>query len=236
MKYPGPLARGRLIRRYKRFLADVVLDDGEVVTMHCPNTGAMTHCDAPESVVWYSTSDNPKRKYRHTWELIEVDGHLISVISARANAVVAEALERGAIEPLQGYASVRREVKVDASRFDFELEGHPRDARTCFVEVKSVTLLHDPQCGAGSFPDAVSARAGKHLGHLSHLAQSHRAVLLFCVQHAGIRSVRAAREVDPSWADALGHAIAAGVEVFACHAPPTPAGSEVVGMLPVVAG
>ena len=236
MRYPTPLAKGRLIRRYKRFLADVVLENGEVATMHCPNTGAMTHCDTPDIVIWYSTSDNPKRKYRHTWELIEAGGHLISINSARANAVVANALEAGAIEPLQGYGSVRREVKVGDSRFDFELEGHPKDNRSCLVEVKSVTLLHDPGRGAGSFPDAVSARAGKHLEHLIALAGSRRAVLLFCVQHAGIHSVRAARDVDPAWADTLDRALAAGVEVFACFAPPTPAGSEVVGMLPVVAG
>jgi len=236
LRYPAALGRGTLIRRYKRFLADVELEDGTTVTMHCPNTGAMTSCDVPGSVVWYSTSANPKRKYRHTWELIEIDGHLISINSARANAVVGEALEAGSIEALAGYGSIRREVRVGDSRLDFVLGDHAGDSRTCLVEVKSVTLLHDPQEGAGSFPDAVSARAARHLGHLTDLAGSHRCVLLFCVQHAGIRSVRAAREVDPEWAYALDRAIGAGVEVRAYLARPTPEGSHLGPPVPVVAG
>ncbi len=235
MKYSPPLRKGRLIRRYKRFLADVEVEDGATVTMHCPNTGAMTHCGGPGSVIWYSTSTNPKRKYAHTWELVEVDGHLISINSARANAIVGEALDEDRVDALHGYVSVRREVRIGEHRLDFVLEGHPGDPRRCLVEVKSVTLLHDPGVGAGSFPDAVSVRAARHLDHLTSLVDSHRCVLFFCVQHAGIRSVRAAREVDAQWADAMDRAREAGVEVIAYRAPPTPEGSNLSCSIPVAA-
>ncbi|MBF67115.1 MAG: DNA/RNA nuclease SfsA [Gammaproteobacteria bacterium] len=234
MKYAAPLERGRLVRRYKRFLADVTLDDGATVTMHCPNTGAMTNCAEPDSLVWYSTSNNPNRKYRYTWELVEIDGHRVSINSVRANAIVGEAIKEGTLEQLRGYAEVRAEVKVEDSRFDFALSGHPDDPRTCLVEVKSVTLLHDPETGAGSFPDAVSARAAKHIAHLTRLTGAHRTVLLFCVQHSGISSVRAAHEIDRAWAEALAVGVENGLEVMACSAPPTPTGSVVNGTLPVL--
>ncbi len=234
MKFEPPLSRGKLVRRYKRFLADIELPDGELITIHCPNTGAMTQCAVPGSEVWFATSGNPKRKYAHTWELAVVDGEQIGINSARANSLVREAIENGVIPELAGYALIRPEVRIGTSRFDFVLREHVTDLRPCTVEVKSVTLLHDADAGKGSFPDAVSVRATKHLRHLADLARAgERAVLFFCAQHTGIRSVAPARSIDPQYADSLHEAINAGVEVLAYGTRIGPLGCQVSGRLPV---
>ncbi|WP_295802804.1 DNA/RNA nuclease SfsA [uncultured Microbulbifer sp.] len=216
MKFVPPLARGLLLRRYKRFLADIALEDGEIITIHCPNTGSMKNCWAEETPCWFSDSGNPKRKYRHTLEITTTpEGALAGVNTGRANALVEEAIVSGVVRELQGYESLRREVKYgeENSRIDFLLSGEPGD---CYVEVKNVTLAEGER---GLFPDAVSARGAKHLRELQKLAEAGvRAVLLYCVQHSQIATVEAANEIDPAYAAALEQAVAAGVEVVAYRA------------------
>ena len=214
MFFDSTLLQGRLIKRYKRFLADVMLDDGTVVTAHCANTGAMTGCAEPGWQVWLSKSHNPKRKLAYSWELSRTDaGHFIGVNTHKANDLVAEALRHNVITELAGYAAIQREVKAgtDNSRIDFKLSA-PKKV-DCFVEVKSVTLLQHEQ---GFFPDAVTLRGQKHLFTLEELVkQGQRAVLLFCVQHSGIESVDIARHIDPGYAEALQQANQSGVEMLA---------------------
>ncbi len=215
------LVKARLIKRYKRFLADVILESGEQVTVHCPNTGAMTGCAEPGSKVWLSTSDNPKRKYSNTWELVQTpENYMACIHSAKANDLVKEAIEAGVIKELQGYDSIRTEVKYgkEKSRIDLLLE---RDAQQCYIEVKSVTLLLDDSLGV--FPDAVSDRGRKHLRELIEMVQQgHRAVLFFCVQHTGIKRVAPADAIDQKYGDTFREAIAAGVEVLAYQADISP--------------
>ena len=218
MRFDPPLAAGVLIRRYKRFLADVTDRDGALRTIHCANTGAMTGCAEPGSRVWYTTSADRRRKYPNTLEYVEDgDGDLICVNTLRANALVAEALQEGRLEGFSRVASVRREVTVpggEAGRFDFLVQD---GAKQTFIEVKSVTLKLAP--GIGAFPDAVSERATRHANALARLArQGHRTMLLFCVLHDGIRSVAPADHVDPAYGRALRHAIDAGVTVRAVRA------------------
>ncbi|MEQ8801959.1 DNA/RNA nuclease SfsA [Haliea sp.] len=213
------LREGRLLRRYKRFLADVALPGGEVITAHCPNTGAMTGCVEEGATVWLSHSDDPKRKYADTWELVATSRGLACIHSALANKVVREAFESGRIPGFDNYPDVRGEVKYGAnSRADLLLAG---PAGRVFVEVKSVTLCGDG--GQGLFPDAVSERGRKHLRELqSVLAAGTRSVLFFCVFHAGINRVSAAGEIDPAYRDALASAQAAGVEVLVWRAALSP--------------
>ena len=213
------LNSGHLIKRYKRFLADVKLPDGTTKTMHCANTGAMTGCATPNDIVWYSTSDNPKRKYANSWEINQTqNNHYICVNTIRANQLVEEALNAGVITGLSDFIELKREVKYGSenSKIDFVLT-FPKNNRPeptkVYVEVKSVTLLQD---GQGFFPDAVTLRGQKHLRELTLLAQQgHRAVLLFAVLHSGINSVQAAAHVDPLYAHLLKVAQASGVEVIA---------------------
>jgi sugar fermentation stimulation protein A len=213
LKLNPALLQGRLLRRYKRFLADVQTTDGSVRTVHCPNTGAMLGCSAPGSEVWISDSGNDKRKYRHTLEVVCTPLGRVGVNTARANRLVEEALLAGLVEPLTGYPELRREVAIpdESGRFDFRLDG---GAGQCFVEVKSLTLcLPD---GRGAFPDAVSDRASRHVNALVRRVQSgDRGVLLFCVQHTGVRRATTADEIDPAYGKALRAAIAQGVEVYA---------------------
>ncbi|UBR48360.1 DNA/RNA nuclease SfsA [Halomonas sp. FeN2] len=216
LAYPA-LVPGTLIKRYKRFLADVRLDDGREVVAHCPNTGSMKAVNVPGCRVWLSPSDNPKRKLAWTWEFIELpqaSGQvaLASVHTGRANRIVEAALEAGELAPLAGYATLRREVKVADARLDFRLDDPERGR--AYIEVKQVTLKE--QNGHGYFPDSVSVRGTKHLHSLRVLAeQGERAVLLFCVAHEGIADVAAAAHIDATYAAALAEASASGVEVLA---------------------
>lgn len=221
MQFTPALKSGKLLRRYKRFLADIQLDDGSEITVHCPNTGSMRNCLFPGETVWFSTSTNPKRKYAHTWELMTTPkGGLIGVHSGNANALVEEAIERGVIPELSGYASIRREVKYgdENSRIDLLLEDAQKSA--CYIEVKSCTLLED---GQGYFPDAVSLRGQKHLRELMHTASlGYRAVLLFVVQHTEISCVAAAAHIDNNYAKLLKEAALSGVEILAYRCQITP--------------
>ncbi len=205
---------GTLIQRYKRFLADIRLDSGQELTLHCPNTGSMKGCAEPGTRVYYSRAENPKRKYPFTWELGQTQaGHWICINTSRPNALVGEAVKAGVIKELQGYSEMRPEVRygLQNSRADWLLSGHDT-MPDCYVEVKNVTLLEH---GQGYFPDAVSARATKHLEELATMVQQgFRAVLCYVVNHTGIESVRAAAHIDPVYAGALKAAKAAGVEVI----------------------
>ncbi|MBY5993655.1 DNA/RNA nuclease SfsA [Ferrimonas balearica] len=215
MKFSPPLQSATLIKRYKRFLADVRLEDGSETTLHCPNTGAMTGCAEPGWRVWYSDSGNPKRKYPCTWELVENDqGHRISVNTGRANALAEAGIRAGLLPSLAADAEIRREVKYGSenSRIDLLLTGN--DLISCYIEVKNVTLLGDQ--GQGHFPDAVTTRGQKHLRELMEMVQQgHRAVLLFMVAHTGIERVSPAQHIDPEYARLCREAVAAGVEILA---------------------
>ncbi|MCG2836644.1 DNA/RNA nuclease SfsA [Photobacterium sp. WH77] len=222
MNYTPSLQSATLIKRYKRFLADITLPDGTTTTIHCANTGAMTGCADPGSTIWYSTSDNPKRKYAHSWELTQTqDGHWICINTARANQIVVEALKNNHIPELSGYASLRTEVKygTENSRVDIVLDDP--SLPSCFIEVKSVTLLEDD--GRGYFPDAVTTRGQKHLRELAEVAATgQRAVLFFAVLHSGIENVAAARHIDPVYDELLEQAEKAGVEVLCYRAEISP--------------
>jgi sugar fermentation stimulation protein A len=228
MDFTPPLQHGRLIKRYKRFLTDIILDDGSEITIHCPNTGSMKNCLYPGQSVWFSESDNPKRKYRHTFEIMQSDqDHLIGVNSARANALAEEAINSGIITELTGYSTLQREVKYgeENSRIDILLTR--KDRPKCYIEIKSCTLLEQ---GEGYFPDAVTTRGQKHLRELIQMVQQgHRAVLLFVVQHSGISTVKPAAHIDPQYADLLNKAINQGVEVLAYQTLLSPQASRIIG-------
>lgn len=215
MRFHPPLEEGRLIRRYKRFLADIETATGELLTIHCPNTGSMFNCMVEGGQVWFSRSNDPKRKLPGTWEIAETpQGRLACVNTARANPLVEEALHAGVITELNGFTGLKREVSYgqEKSRIDFRLD-YPDGA--AYVEVKSVTLGFDGTSVA-AFSDAVTQRGAKHLRELAHLARSGvRAVQLYCVNLSGIDSVRPAEEIDAGYAAALREAKAAGVEVLA---------------------
>ena len=201
MNLPGPLLRGTLIRRYKRFLADIALDDGEDITAHCPNPGSMLGLNAPGVRVWVSRSDDPKRKLAHTWEVVEIGGGILAGINTnRPNKLVAEALSADAIPALSGYETIRPEVKYrEGSRVDFLLT-HP-DRADCYLEVKNVHMMREP--GLAEFPDCVTKRGAKHMDDLAAMrAEGHRAVVLFVVQMTGCERFAPAADIDPGYAAA----------------------------------
>ncbi len=215
MHFSPALEEARLLRRYKRFLADIELASGEQLTIHCPNTGSMLNCMVEGGKVWFSRSSDPKRKLPGTWEISETpQGRLACVNTGRANALVEEALCAGRIKELAGFTALRREVPYgeENSRVDFRLEFPEGPA---YVEVKSVTLGFSDSTTA-AFPDSVTQRGTKHLRELGALArQGVRAVQLYCVNLSGIDAVRPADEIDPAYAAALRVAVAEGVEVLA---------------------
>lgn len=216
MRFPGDLISATLIRRYKRFLADMELGDGSVTTVHVANPGAMTGLQTPGARVWLSRSPNLTRKLPLSWELVEADlgsgPELVGVNTGHPNTIVAEALAAGAIPELAGYPVIRREVKYGTgSRVDFLLEAPVRPA--CYVEVKSVTLMRQPELA--EFPDAVTARGARHLDELVLVAKAgFRAVMLFVVQIGSASQLDLARDIDPAYGQAFDRAVAAGVDVL----------------------
>lgn len=233
MRFSPALTPGVLLGRRKRFLADARLVTGETLTAHCPNTGSMLGCAEPGSRVWLSESDNPARKYRHTWELVEVDrGVLVGIHTGRSNALVREAIEQGVIGELAGYQSIRAEPRLPGGgRMDLLLERVGRPA--CWVEVKNVTAAVNE--GVALFPDAVSERGARHLRDMMGLvATGERAVLCFCVQREDVAEVRPADAIDPTYGRTLREAMAAGVEVLAWGAKVAPEGITLYRRLPVV--
>ena len=222
MKYRPILNQAILVKRYKRFLADVVLENGEEVTIYCPNTGSMKNCWDSGANIWYSESDNKKRKYPYTWEIVETPaGHKAGINTIISNKLVREAIENGTVTELGGYNSIRAEVPYgdEKSRIDFLLERIEGEegVEKCYVEVKNVTLFVGK--GRGEFPDSVSSRGTKHLRELIAMVKAgHRAVLFYCVQHTGINVVSPADEIDPLYGETLRKAIEVGVEVLAYSA------------------
>jgi len=218
MYLPSPLLSGRLVRRYKRFLADVRLDSGEVVTAHCPNTGSMTGCNIPDSPVLLSVSDRPGRKYPYTWELVQTGGIWVGINTAHPNRLVADAVQDGTVTELQGYETVRREVPYGSnSRIDLLLAG---ESGSCYIEVKNVTLVEQ---GRALFPDAVTLRGQKHLCELEQVvASGGRGIIFFVVQRGDADSVAPADAIDPEYGRLLRRAVTAGVEALAYRAMVTP--------------
>jgi sugar fermentation stimulation protein A len=212
MRLPQPMVRGTLVSRYKRFFADVRLDDGREVTAHCPNPGAMLGLNTPGLGAWLSGDDNPRRKLAWTLELLEADGGLVGVNTLNPNRLVAEALAEGAIPELAGYALVRREVRMgEASRVDFVLDDPDRPR--CWLEVKNCHLRRSGSLA--EFPDCVAARSARHLRELcTRVAEGDRAVQLFVIQRTDCESFAACADLDPAYAAGLSAAAAAGVEVL----------------------
>jgi sugar fermentation stimulation protein A len=215
MHFDPPLQEAVLLRRYKRFLADVTLSDGQTLTIHCPNTGGMLGCADPDMRVWMSRAANPDRKYAWTWELVEaLPGVLVGIHTGRTNALVREAILAGVIPEAKGYSEMKGEVMAgEGFRVDFLLSRHATRP-DCYLEVKNVTAA--VQDGIALFPDAVSERASRHLRELmAKVRAGRRAMLCFCVQRDDVREVRPADAIDPVYGRTLREAVAAGVEVFA---------------------
>lgn len=235
MKFDPPLLKGTLERRYKRFLADVRLENGDRITAHCPNTGSLLGCAEPGFEVWLSHSAKPGRKYPHTWELVKVRGRVtVGINTGRSNRLVEEGLAGGVITRLGGYPRIRREVRFgeENSRVDLVLEDHGTRPR-CFLEVKNVTAAVDK--GIALFPDAVSARGTRHLRELVRVVEAgSRAAVCFCVQRSDVGEVRPADDIDPAYGAALREALAAGVEAVAYRARVSPRGIRLTDEVPVV--
>jgi sugar fermentation stimulation protein A len=242
MKFSRPLIHGTLVRRYKRFLADVVLTSGEQLTAHTANTGSMLGCQTPGSRVWLSVSDNPRRKYQYSWEIVTAgtDATLVGINTLLSNRLVHEAVSNGTIRELQGYRSIHTEVKYgrENSRIDLLLQPFD-DARQnyqpsipCYVEVKNVTLVENR---VAYFPDAVSKRGSKHLRELIEVVQQgNRGVIFFCVQRADAVEVKPADHVDVEYGQWLRRAVEQGVQALAYQASVTPTEIRLVKRLPVV--
>jgi len=225
-----PIIEGRLLRRYKRFLADVELASGEVVTAHCPNTGSMRGCVPQGARAILRDSQNPSRKLRWTFQTVEVDGTWVNVDTGLPNALVAEAIAAGRVSELRGYDSLRREVNYGlGSRIDILLEG---PIGRCYVEVKSTTLAQD---GLARFPDAVTQRGRKHLEELARMVdQGHRAVIFFCVCRGDVEAFSPADEIDPGYGQVLRRVVAGGVEALCYSTRVEPGLFELDRRLPLV--
>ena len=234
MKFKTPLIKATLIKRYKRFLADVSLESGEIITIHTANTGTMLGCSAPGSTVWISDSQNPKRKCRYSWELTELEqGALVGINTMLSNHLVKEGIENSVIKELQGFDVIRSEVQYGSenSRIDLLLENESK-VEKCYVEVKNVTAVID---GMALFPDAVSKRGAKHLRELIEMVnEGYRAVMCFCVQREDASVVRPADEIDKVYGETLRHALDCGVEAIAYMADLSVCGIKLVRGLPVV--
>jgi len=233
MNYDKILVQGILIRRYKRFLADVELENGSLVTAHTPNTGSMKGCSTPGSPVWLIDSGNPDRKYPLSWELVEAaPGVLVGINTSLPNKLVREGIEQGVVSELQGYENIRSEVRYgnEKSRIDLLLENGP--GGMCYVEVKNVTMVEN---NIGFFPDAVSERGTKHLRELIGVVkEGHRGVIFYCVQRSDAEQIRPADLIDPVYGKTLRQAISAGVEAIAYQATVTTSAVCLHNRLPVI--
>lgn len=235
MQFSTPLTEGRLLRRYSRFLADVRLLDGSLVTAHTANTGSMLGCAQPGSRVWLSRAGNIKRKYPFTWEIVEtLEGALVGINTALSNRLVEEAILNGTLRELQGYDRLRREVPygLENSRIDLLLEGHAHQP-DCYVEVKNVTALVEDSVAI--FPDAISQRGSKHLRELHVMVeQGKRGVVVFCIQRADAQQFRPAEKIDPIYAKTVCLVVKQGVEALAYHTQIDTNGIQLIHRLPVI--
>lgn len=234
MKFPTPLLKGRLVKRYKRFFADVELETGETVTAHCANSGSMLSVKPEGAPVWISPAQNPNRKLKFTWEIVEIKKAKVGINTGLPNGLVAEAIEKGTIPELAGYTSLRREVKYGKnSRIDILLEEEGK--ALCYVEVKNVTMRRDlSKTGPAEFPDAVTTRGAKHLVELSDMVkEGHRAVMFYLVQRGDCPSFQIAGDIDPEYEKGLIAAIKAGVEVLCYKCQVTPTQVRVTEPLPM---
>jgi len=233
VRYQPPLIPATLIRRYKRFLADVTLESGEEITVHTPNTGSMMGCSEPGSRIWLRDSNNPKRKYRYSWVMSQnSEGILIGVDTMLPNQLVSEAIQNGTVTELQGYAEITQEVPYgkESSRIDLLLTD--TDKTDCFVEIKNVTASTEKE--VAMFPDAVTQRGSKHLRELIEVVKAgKRGVIFFCIQRSDARSFRPASEIDPEYGDTLKKAINNGVEALAYRAEISPDGVELKYSVPI---
>jgi sugar fermentation stimulation protein A len=218
MKIEQPLTPGVLIRRYKRFLADVELENGKQVTAHCPNSGSMLGCDEPGSPVFLSFHDNKNRKYAYTWEMVKVNDVWVGINTQVPNRLVAEAVENNQIPELAGFSDLKREVRVgEHSRLDLVLS---RGDESCYVEIKNVTLVENHRA---LFPDAVTTRGRRHLFELVNLrAQGHRAVIFFLIQRMDGEIFAPADKIDPDYGKTLREVYRSGVEILPYRAKVTP--------------
>ena len=236
MEFKRELVHGRLIKRYKRFLADVRLDDGSEVTAHCTNSGTMKSCLEEDAEVWLTPVNDPKRKTQFTWEMILIGGDWVGINTSNPNALAFEWVGQGVVPGLEGITSLRREVKWEDSRFDLygeivSKEGDAGSGRGCFIEVKNVTLKEGDRA---LFPDAVTERGRKHLNTLVRVKKSGmRAVMLYMVQRMDVRIFSPARDIDPAYGKALDEAVRQGVEVIVVQARVTPGSIEYHRVLPV---
>lgn len=216
MKFKTPLIPGKLIKRYKRFLTDVELENGDIVVAHCANSGSMLSVNDPGAPVWLSPANDPKRKLKFTWELVQIGDAMVGVNTQHPNRIVADAIEAGQVPELTGYDSLRREVKYGKnSRIDILLESENKPM--CYVEVKNTTMRRDLTPGApAEFPDSVTVRGAKHLDELSDMVrEGHRAVMFYLVQRDDADAFTVAADIDPTYAKRLDAAMKAGVEVVA---------------------
>jgi sugar fermentation stimulation protein A len=215
MRFSTPLIPGKLIKRYKRFLADIELENGEIITAHCPNSGSMKSCQTPGWKVMVSHHENPNRKYKHTWEIVHNGSCWIGINTGIPNHITEEAIEAGAIKSLKKYSEVKREVRYGKnSRIDIFLRN---DKQICYVEVKNVTLVEDD--GFYYFPDSVTERGRKHLYELIEMVkQGHRAVMFYVIQRSDGTSFKPAAHIDPVYADSLREAYEKGVEILVYQA------------------
>ncbi len=220
MKFNAPLLRGTLIKRYKRFLADVRLEDGDIVTVVCPNTGSLRSCNAPGSPVLLSESDNAKRKYPHTWEMIFTNTVWVGIHTGRTNGIVLEGIQKKKIPALSHYEEIKREVWVNKhSRLDACLL---KGGEKCFIEIKNVSLAEK---NIAYFPDAVTMRGTKHLHELMKLKKKgHRACMIFLVQRKDVSIFMTADHIDPVYGKTLRKAVKHGVEIFVYAAKVSPRG------------
>lgn len=244
MKFANELIPARLIKRYKRFLADVELEDGTITTAHCANPGAMLGLKEPDSTVWLSPANNPKRKLQYSWELVELvepkkgqAKNYVGINTSHPNKLVEEAIINGTIKELIGYESLKREVKYGQnSRIDILLGGISEAEPLkdlCYVEVKNVHLLREP--GLAEFPDSVTARGAKHLVELANIVkEGHRAVMVYAIQRSDVKSFSLAEDIDPAYAAAFREAKKAGVEAIAYSAKLSPKEISLTKSIPII--
>jgi len=232
MEYQTPLVEGILIKRYKRFLADIQLRNNDIVTAHTPNTGAMLGCSTPGLKTWLKDTENPKRKYPYSWELVQTDsGITVGINTLLANKLVLEGMQRGIVSDTHKYTSIRSEVAyIDkSSRIDFLLQSP--ELPDCFLEVKNVTLVYD---NAAYFPDAVSLRGLKHLRVLiDNVKNGNRSIMLYCIQRNDAKTFSPARHIHPEYADLLRDAVDSGVEALAYQCNVSPTNIDITTSVPI---